>query len=117
MRDCEPLFDNCADQDAYINAIWQGKSQRYALDVLVCVCEVIVIILHFALFVQACVDTHKRNRGMRADVVTQVLQDMESKGLITVHAQGSRAQPPVDGWNEKSTPAPAVPPPAAGRYA
>lgn len=47
------------------------------------------VLMHFALFVWACVDVHRRNRGGKErevqNVADRVIRDMESRGLITVN--------------------------------
>lgn len=95
-RDCTPRFATCAEQDAYINSLWHSRDQRLATEVLTGVTQWLLVLLHFVLFVWACVDTHRRNRErkLRKDgvVAERVIREMEARGLITVHANATPAE-------------------------
>ncbi|CAK7271332.1 hypothetical protein SEPCBS57363_004565 [Sporothrix epigloea] len=86
-RQCEPEFTSCAQQDAYVNRMWQQKPRRFALDLLAAIIQGIAVITHFTLFVWACVDTNRRNRLRRTNNMTMdVLQDMRQRGYVMVPA-------------------------------
>jgi len=93
-RDCSPYFDNCIEQDRYINKLWDTKNQRYATTVLMGAVQWLCVLMHFILFVWACVDTHRRNAGMKQKkvnaVADRVIQDMQARGLITVNGATGR---------------------------
>jgi hypothetical protein len=55
-------FDSCEEEDAYVNALWAAKPNRMRVEITGTVCQFLGFFLHFALFVWACVDTHRRNR-------------------------------------------------------
>lgn len=90
QRDCSPDFDSCAGQDAYINALWHSKNQRVATEGVTTAVQWLNVLLHFILFVWACVDTHRKNReakqGRVNAVADRVLTDLQARGLITVNA-------------------------------
>jgi hypothetical protein len=99
IRDCTPRFATCAEQDAFVNTLWRAKPQRFALDVTVATAQIIVLLLHFALFVWGCVDTNRRNRSKRGDnahfLAQAMVQDMQHRGMITVHGGGPVVYAPV----------------------
>lgn len=89
-RDCSSAnFDSCAEQDAYVNELWRSRKQRYATETLAGAAQWLNVLLHFVLFVWACVDTHRYNRHLKQTkvnaVADRVIQDMQARGLITVH--------------------------------
>ena len=92
VRKCTPEFSSCAEQDVYINKLWQQRKRRDGSMIVVGVVQWMNVILHFALFVWACVDTHRRNKGKSVRktqaVADRVLQDMQSRGLV-MSAAGS----------------------------
>ena len=91
-RDCSSEFTSCAEQDAYVNEVWHNKSRRYALELLAAIVQGIAIVTHFALFVWACVDTHRRNRARRTDAMAlNLLQDMRQRGYVMVPAADAAA--------------------------
>ncbi|EPE06985.1 hypothetical protein F503_03412 [Ophiostoma piceae UAMH 11346] len=92
-RTCLSDFDTCADQDAFVNNLWHERGRRYALDLLVAIVQGIAIVSHFALFVWACVDTHRRNVARRSNAIVamNVLQDMRSRGYVMVPAAEAMA--------------------------
>ncbi|CAK7274919.1 hypothetical protein SEPCBS119000_006420 [Sporothrix epigloea] len=86
-RQCEPEFTSCAQQDAYVNQMWHQKPRRFALDLIAAIIQGIAVVMHFTLFVWACVDTHRRNRLRRTNAMTMdVLQDMRQRGYVMVPA-------------------------------
>jgi hypothetical protein len=124
-RDCSPPFATCKEQDAFINALWQSKPQRFALDVTAVVAQIVVLLLHFALFVWACVDTYRWNTSKRGDEVhvlaQSMIQNMHQRGLITIHGNVARTQQPMQQWHPAPAPAPALAAPRpvviSGRWA
>lgn len=95
-RDCTPEFASCEQQDAFVNSLWHDKPRRYALDMLAAIIQGLAIILHFTLFVWACVDTHRRNRLRRTTAMTMdVLVDMRQRGYVMVPAAEAGGAPTV----------------------
>ena len=88
-RRCEPYFDTCVEQDAYINMLWQTKPKREGLEIAVAAVQWLGVLFHFILFVWACVDTNRRNRSHKtrdeAVIAERIIRDMQARGLITVH--------------------------------
>ena len=93
-RDCTPTFSSCKQQDQYINTLWDQRNRRWGVEMVEAICQWLILLLHFTLFVWACVDTHRYNRAAREGrvqaVTDKVIRDMEAKGLITVHSQAQR---------------------------
>lgn len=56
-------FTSCAEMDAYVNALWRAKPARARIELTGVVCQFLGLVLHFALFVWACVDCHKHRRA------------------------------------------------------
>jgi hypothetical protein len=83
-------FKDCAEQDAYINTLWHEKSHRTNVELTGVVCQFFGLVLHFALFVWACVDTHRYNRS-------KVSKDAEklAAGIVqTMITNGAVVPPP-----------------------
>jgi hypothetical protein len=100
-RSCESgssSFSSCAQQDAFVNALWDAKTQRYNLDLTATVCQFIALLMHFILFVWACVDTHRRNsRGVSKDaekLAADIVMNMVKAGAI-IPAPGQAYFPPM----------------------
>jgi hypothetical protein len=100
-RGCESgsySFSSCAQQDAYVNALWDAKTQRYNLDLTATVCQFLALLLHFILFVWACVDTHRKNsRGVTKDaekLAADIVMNMVKAGAI-IPAPGQAYFPPM----------------------
>lgn len=95
VRDCAPYFDTCAEQDAYINALWHSKHQRQSTTTVALVAQWAATLFHFGLFVWACVETHKRNKKSKKskaqDMAEKIIRDMQMRGLI--QPTGPAAQP------------------------
>ena len=93
-RDCnstyslysERHFTNCAEQDAYINKLWAEKPHRVNVELTAVVCQFFGLVLHFALFVWACVDTHHHRRGKvgkdAEKLAAGIVQKMIANGAI-----------------------------------
>lgn len=90
-RHCGPQFASCTQEDAFVNKLWHERTTRGGTEYVVAVVEWLNVLLHFTLFVWACVDTHRLNRRTKEnktqDVAEKILKDMQEKGLITIHAQ------------------------------
>ncbi|KAK7186070.1 hypothetical protein PSPO01_07882 [Paraphaeosphaeria sporulosa] len=101
-RSCEyyssSSSSSCAAQDAYFNAFMHSKDQRYNLDLTVTVCQFIALLMHFILFVWACVDTARRNnRGVSKDaekLAADIVMNMVKNGAI-IPAPGQAYFPPM----------------------
>ncbi|KAF1965920.1 hypothetical protein BU23DRAFT_560622 [Bimuria novae-zelandiae CBS 107.79] len=79
-------FASCEEQDAFLNAIWQTKTLRYNVDLTATVCQFLMMLIHFILFVWACVDTHRRNsRSVPKDaekLAADIVMNMIKSGAI-----------------------------------
>ncbi|KAJ4351173.1 uncharacterized protein N0V89_006512 [Didymosphaeria variabile] len=100
-RSCESgsgTFSTCAQQDAYVNALWHAKTQRYNIDLTVTVCQFIALVMHFILFVWACIDTHRRNsRSVSKDaekLAAEIVMNMVKSGAV-IPAPGQAHFPPM----------------------
>jgi hypothetical protein len=83
-------FKNCAEQDAYVNKLWQEKPHRESVEMTGVVCQYFGLVIHFVLFVWACVDCHRYNR-------TKVSKDAEkiAAGIVqTMITNGAIVPPP-----------------------
>ncbi|KAF9692712.1 hypothetical protein EKO04_009045 [Ascochyta lentis] len=101
-------FRNCADMDAYVNALWHAKPNRARTELTGVVCQFIGLVLHFALFVWACVDCHAHRRR-------RVSNDAEkmAAGIIEKMVQSGAIVPPpgqahmrTPGWQSAYHPLP-----------
>lgn len=87
IRDCTHEYTSCSEQDAAINTLWHLRGHRLGRELAASVLQGIALLLHFILFVWACVDASRRNRKRRADVVTMdMLESMRSRSYIVVKA-------------------------------
>lgn len=81
-----PPFNNCAEMDAYVNRLWQEKPNRARIELTATVCQWIGLVLHFALFVWACVDCHHyRHSRVSSDaekLAAGIVQNMVQTGAI-----------------------------------
>lgn len=91
-------FKSCAEQDAYLNDIWQSKGRRAGIEMVVVVCQFVGLAFHIALFVWACVDTHYRNaKKVSKDaeqVAAEIVMNMVKSGAI-IPAPSSGQRPPM----------------------
>lgn len=101
-------FRNCAEMDAYVNALWEAKPNRARTELTGVVCQFIGLVLHFALFVWACVDCHKHRRS-------KVSTDAEkiAAGIVEKMVQSGAVVPPpgqahmrTAGWQANYHPLP-----------
>ena len=87
----DPPFRNCAELDAYVNQLWKGKPKLARVELTAAVCQWLGLVLHFALFVWACVDCHKHRRS-------KVSRDAEklAAGIVQNMVQNGAIVPPSD---------------------
>ncbi|KAF1847761.1 uncharacterized protein K460DRAFT_275606 [Cucurbitaria berberidis CBS 394.84] len=80
------IFTNCAEQDAYMNKLWREKPHRANVLLTAVVCQFFGLVLHFALFVWACVDTNHYNRNKVSKdaekLAAGIVQTMIDRGAI-----------------------------------
>ncbi|KAL1799415.1 hypothetical protein ACET3X_003452 [Alternaria dauci] len=86
-RDCDYYgFQNCEEQDAYVNKLWAEKGQRSNTTLTGVVCQFFGLVIHFALFVWACVDCHRYNRSKVSKdaekIAANIVQTMITSGAI-----------------------------------
>lgn len=79
----------CAAQDAEVNALWHSKPHRLHVMLTGLVCQYLGLLLHIALFIWACVDTHYYNR-------TKVSKDAEklAAGIVKTMIENGAILPP-----------------------
>ena len=97
LRDCEknstrnyysygPTFADCAEQDAYVNKLWQEKPHRESVQLTGVVCQFFSLIIHLVLFIWACVDCARHNRkkvSKDAEVLAaSIVQTMITNGAV-----------------------------------
>jgi hypothetical protein len=97
-------FANCAEQDAYVNKLWQDKPHRAGVETTGIVCQFFGLVLHFALFVWACVDCHRRNRSKVSKdaekIAANIVQTMISNGAI-LPPPGQAHMRPAAPWGQQ----------------
>ncbi|KAF2821971.1 hypothetical protein CC86DRAFT_330626 [Ophiobolus disseminans] len=80
------MFTNCADQDAYLNTLWSQKTHRESVELTGLVCQFFGLILHFTLFIWACVDCAHHNRSKVSNdaekLAANIVQTMITNGAI-----------------------------------
>jgi hypothetical protein len=112
-------FSSCAEEDAYVNALWAAKGNRGRVIITGTVCQGLGLLLHLMLFIWACVDTNRRNRREVSKDAKQLANDIVMNMIRTgavVPAQSHNGmqqpllqhpQPPPHAW----IPTPVGPPP------
>ncbi|PSN64884.1 hypothetical protein BS50DRAFT_575026 [Corynespora cassiicola Philippines] len=108
-RDCESgssyysynPFSTCAEEEAYVNRLWQMKPNRVRVETAGVVLQFLCLLIHLALFIWACVDTHRRNSQKVSkeaeQVAAEIVMNMVKSGAI-IQAPGQAhmpGQPPV----------------------
>jgi hypothetical protein len=83
----EPLpFHNCAEMDAYVNTLWHEKGNRARVELTAVVTQWLGFLLHFTLFVWACVDCHRdRHSKVSKDaekLAAGIVQNMVQNGAV-----------------------------------
>lgn len=92
-------YATCAEEDAFINQLWREKPHRINVEMTGLVSQFFGIVLHFTLFVWACVDTHRRNKGgaskdaekLAAEIVMKMVKD----GAIIPPPGQAHVMPPM----------------------
>lgn len=62
-RDCTPEYSSCAEQDKAVNNAIRKRRSLYHVAVLLDTILFLCVLLHFVLFVWACVDTSRYRSG------------------------------------------------------
>lgn len=97
-------FSSCAEQDAYINKLWQEKPHRESVELTGVVCQWFLMVLHFVLFVWACVDCHRYNRSKTSKdaekIAANIVQSMITNGAI-VPPPGQAHLRPMAPWGNQ----------------
>jgi hypothetical protein len=83
-------FKDCAEQDAYVNKLWQEKPHRQSVELTGVVCQFFGLVLHFALFVWACIDCHRYNRSK----ISKDAEKMAASIVQTMITNGAVIPPP-----------------------
>ncbi|KAF2263604.1 hypothetical protein CC78DRAFT_533880 [Lojkania enalia] len=83
-------FANCAEEDAYVNALWKDKRHRVGVEMTATVCQFLGLVLHLALFAWACVDTNIRNRRK----VTKDAEKLAGEIVMNMVRSGAIVQAP-----------------------
>ncbi|KAF2030418.1 hypothetical protein EK21DRAFT_65473 [Setomelanomma holmii] len=95
------MFQNCAEQDAYINKLWHEKPHRQSVETTGVVCQFFGLVLHFVLFVWACVDTHRYNRSKVSKdaekLAAGIVQTMITNGAV-IAPPGQAHMRPAGPW-------------------
>jgi hypothetical protein len=94
-------FQNCAEQDAYINKLWTDKPHRESVEMTGVVCQFFGLVLHFVLFVWACVDCHHYNRNKVSKdaekIAASIVQTMITNGAV-IPPPGQAHMRPAAPW-------------------
>lgn len=104
-------FRNCAEMDAYVNKLWTEKPNFLRVVLTAVVTQWIAVALHFALFVWACVDCHKKRRTKISNdaekLAASIVQTMVQNGAIipTNRQMHTRA----NGWQQAYEPLQSAP--------
>ena len=79
-------FQNCEEMDSYVNALWHSKPNRARTELTGVVCQFLGLVLHFVLFVWACVDCHRyRHLGVSKDaekLAAGIVEKMIQSGAV-----------------------------------
>ncbi|KAI9666070.1 MAG: hypothetical protein M1821_004005 [Bathelium mastoideum] len=105
-RTC-PEFNSCAMEDAFINQLWHEKVHREGVEWTGVICQAIAVLLHFALFIWACCDTHawrsKRTRREAEAIAEKIILDLRQKGEIVPAPGAQQMQQPLLGTRERTS--------------
>ncbi|KAF1927524.1 uncharacterized protein M421DRAFT_92952 [Didymella exigua CBS 183.55] len=82
-------FHSCAEMDAYVNTLWREKGTRARVELTAAITQWLGLLLHFTLFVWACVDCHKYRQS-------RVSKDAEklAAGIVRNMVQSGAIVPP-----------------------
>ncbi|KAF1937484.1 hypothetical protein EJ02DRAFT_458696 [Clathrospora elynae] len=79
-------FANCTEQDAYVNKLLHDMLHQLNVELTGIVCQFFGLVLHFALFVWACIDTHRYNRTKVSTdaekLAAEIVQTMITNGAV-----------------------------------
>ncbi|KAF2702944.1 hypothetical protein K504DRAFT_189315 [Pleomassaria siparia CBS 279.74] len=100
-----------ASNGTWDNALYTAIKKKAGIEVTAAVCQGLALVLHFALFVWACVDTHRRRRSKTSvdaeKLAAEIIGRMVRDGAI-IQAPGQAAQqqqpPPPQGWRYQQLP-------------
>lgn len=94
-------FKDCAEQDAYVNKLWQAKPHRESVELTGVVCQFAGLVIHFILFVWACIDCHRYNRTKVSKdaekIAANIVQTMITNGAI-IPPPGQAHMRPAGPW-------------------
>jgi hypothetical protein len=97
-------FKDCAEQDAYVNALWRAKPHRTSVELTGVVCQFIALLLHFTLFVWACVDCNRFNRSKTSKdaekLAANIVQTMITNGAVIPPPGQAHVRPGVP-WGQQ----------------
>jgi hypothetical protein len=98
------IFKNCAEQDAYVNKLWQEKPHREAVEMTGVVCQFFGLVLHLVLFVWACVDCHRYRRSKVSKdaekLAADIVQTMITNGAV-IPPPGQAHMRPGAPWGQQ----------------
>lgn len=105
-RDCQPDFNSCAEEDALVNQLWHERNHRVGVEWTAVACQALAVLLHFALFVWACCDTHARNsrrtRREAEGIAEKIIMDLREKGQILPAQGAQQMRQPLLGRTEET---------------
>lgn len=92
-------FSTCEEEEAFINDFWHNKPERERIVTAGVACQFIGLVVHFALFVWACVDTNIRNRSKNSKdaekLAAEIVMNMVRNGAIIPPPGQAHMRPPV----------------------
>jgi hypothetical protein len=104
-------FHNCDELDAYVNQLWRDKPNHARVELTAVVCQWLAVVLHFTLFVWACVDCHKKRRGKISNdaekLAASIVQSMVQNGAIVPTPR--QLQTRANGWHQAYEPLQSAP--------
>lgn len=91
------FFKSCAEQDAFVNKLWQDKPARVSAELTAVVCQFISLIAHLILFIWACVDCHRYRKSRTSQdaekLAANIVQTMIENGAIIPPPGQARMRP------------------------
>ena len=92
-------FESCAQEDALVNQLWHERNHRAGVEWTGVACQAIAVVIHFALFVWACCDTHaRRSKRTRKDaevLAEKIIADLREKGQLLPPQGTQQMQQPL----------------------
>lgn len=89
-RDCTPEFSSCAEQDKAVNNALRKRRSLYHVAVLLDTVLFLCVLLHFVLFVWACVDTSRYRSGSNRQAFEAAVRK-----ALDEHARDQQAGQPM----------------------